>query len=866
MADDKIDSYVDRNGVKGDTSFIVAELQSVQDKFIELKNVKLDLQGASGLANLAPTVQQAKVSMDGMTDATDRAAKTLATYNGHSKEFAQVLLLQTKAEKELASAQALRNKGEKELASAQSIKNKNSKEALKNIVAENKATADASNAYKHLSLAYNEASLKAKNYSLNLGATHPLTIEATKDAAVMGAKLKELDASTGTFNRNVGNYGGALAEYGKKAFGFIRTAANILPGLGLSGAFLLIFEGINKVFDLFKSKVTEAEKATKRFNEVNQKSIETYAEEKLQIEELVKRIKDEKTTTAEKGLILKEVNEKYENQIGHLSSINQLESVFVAKSKAMIDSLILRAKAQAAFALASEASKESLKAQLDLERALQIQTNNKLEERVKNGLIKAIKADIASAEKDVQGFLNLYEDSVKKANTTEIGAGIGAALNKPEKQKKESDKRIKAQDDMFNRELSAQQANEELKLQREIDYQNELAKNQKKSLLERSIALGLAFESELKLIDLRAEHEIANGKHTATEIKNIEEKAFGDRLKAESKYYEERDKLVYKANLNQNEGEAKVTKELEAQIKARIKAIQDGIDEANRKREKEKKEEEDRIKQKHELEVKLANDLNDLVFSLFTNGIDRQKNAIQEQIDLLEERKQKEIEVANQTIASAQDRAAAIIVIEARANAQKEAFQRRQRELDNRKAQFDKAQAIARIVQETAIALIQGVYKPALLPFVFAITAAELAAVIAQPIPRYKHGKNVSDDYEGPAIVGDGGKKEAIIREDGSVQITADTPQMTYVKKRDVVLPDANQLVNYVLAGHMGGRLAVADQAPDTGILELKHELRNVVSAIKKIPQPQIRVQGLIERRIRFGDSSNTYLNNNLQG
>jgi hypothetical protein len=143
-----------------------------------------------------------------------------------------------------------------------------------------------------------------------------------------------------------------------------------------------------------------------------------------------------------------------------------------------------------------------------------------------------------------------------------------------------------------------------------------------------------------------------------------------------------------------------------------------------------------------------------------------------------------------------------------------------------------------------------------------------LTAAIATQIPKYKHGKNANDDYEGPAIVGDGGRKEAIIRESGEVEITSDRPQLTYVKKRDVVLPDVNQLINYVLAGHMGGRLRVREQPQNDGALisEVKSMKKEVVSAIKKIPQPTVEVQGILKRRILKGDNSNEYLNNHLQG
>jgi hypothetical protein len=182
----------------------------------------------------------------------------------------------------------------------------------------------------------------------------------------------------------------------------------------------------------------------------------------------------------------------------------------------------------------------------------------------------------------------------------------------------------------------------------------------------------------------------------------------------------------------------------------------------------------------------------------FVNALaEKEKNRIQEEIDLLEEKKQKDIEVANQTITNAQDRAAAIAVIEARANAQRQQLEIRQRQADERRARFEKAATIAKIITETALAVVHQLGTGDSFSAigraiaVGAIGAAQLAVAIATPIPKYKHGKGPGDRYGGPAIVGDGGKSELIVREDGSMEMTPSKPALTYVKSKDIVLPDA---------------------------------------------------------------------------
>lgn len=170
----------------------------------------------------------------------------------------------------------------------------------------------------------------------------------------------------------------------------------------------------------------------------------------------------------------------------------------------------------------------------------------------------------------------------------------------------------------------------------------------------------------------------------------------------------------------------------------------------------------------------------------------RQKNLIQEEIDLLDEKTAKEIEAVNQTIANKEDAANKIAIIEARAAAKKQILERQQRVIDQRKAQFDKANAIAQIIINGAIAVVSALKESIFQAVVVgALAAAQLAIAIATPIPKFKEGKSANSDYEGPAVVGDGGRSELIQREDGSMEVTPDKPTLTWIGKDDIIHPDA---------------------------------------------------------------------------
>ncbi len=214
MAEELIDSYVDRSGVKGDTDFMLASLREVYGEFKKLEAVKLDLKGATGLTQSIPAINQAKTGMDSLAIATQTVKDRIAQMNGKSKEFTDTLLKQAKAQKESAAAALNEAKAATESAKAKQIQTKNSDQVAKAMAAEKKLVDQASNDYAQLAKAYTDAALKAKNYFLVLGENHPITVQAIKDANDIGDRVKKADAAVGQFQRNVGNYSSAFNGLG----------------------------------------------------------------------------------------------------------------------------------------------------------------------------------------------------------------------------------------------------------------------------------------------------------------------------------------------------------------------------------------------------------------------------------------------------------------------------------------------------------------------------------------------------------------------------------------------------------------------------------------------------------------------------
>lgn len=179
------------------------------------------------------------------------------------------------------------------------------------------------------------------------------------------------------------------------------------------------------------------------------------------------------------------------------------------------------------------------------------------------------------------------------------------------------------------------------------------------------------------------------------------------------------------------------------------------------------------------------------ISGLLDASIDKEKNRIEGQIEDIEKRKTIEIDAINASSQSTQDKAAAVALVEAKAALQKEQLQRKQAQLDQQKAKFDKAIAIGQIIANTALAVVKALPNVAAALAVGAIGAGQLAVALATPIPKFKTGRDSGPETF--AIVGDGGRREVVTSPDLSqAYITPATDTFTHLKKDWKVFPDVN--------------------------------------------------------------------------
>lgn len=126
-----------------------------------------------------------------------------------------------------------------------------------------------------------------------------------------------------------------------------------------------------------------------------------------------------------------------------------------------------------------------------------------------------------------------------------------------------------------------------------------------------------------------------------------------------------------------------------------------------------------------------------------------------------------------------------------------EELEKKKQKLKIKQAKWDKANSISQATMSTALAVMNALNtKPfilglALAAIASAMGAAQIATIVATPLPKYAKG---TDSHKGgPAIVGDGGRQELILF-NGNAWLTPDRPTIMDIPAGASVIPDAAAL------------------------------------------------------------------------
>lgn len=440
-----------------------------------------------------------------------------------------------------------------------------------------------------------------------------------------------------------------------------------------------------------------------------------------------------------------------------------------------------------------------------------------------NILSKSQKDDFLSNVIELNALKQVLEKTQNDTNKDKIlhppgtGGGGGGTSNKKDTTEEDN---AKARFEIFK-----------LEAERRADLDMEIVKNEKLSYTERLGALNDYANTKHSIIEETARFELTDSKLTAEQIRLVEAKRIDSSLRLSHTLSD-----AIKETAKDFKGAGKA---IDIEVKGMTKSMAHAIDEIQKKLNELKKKLEDAQKEEHDLKKQLGDEILNFTKANIDAAYEHEKNRIQSLIDKNNEYAQAETDRITNSTLSEQDKAAKLIQLQATTDAKNKEYARKQKEEDIKKAKFDKAFSIAKIVEETAVAIIKvladypGPPGFALAALTGAIGAVQLATALAQPIPTYAEG--TQDHPGGPARYGEAGP-EAVVLPDGKTFI-ANKDTVSDLPAHAKVIPLSRDYVNEVMYSSMmrktSERLAMAE------VIEMRSESRTldtdrIVAAIEK--------------------------------
>lgn len=185
---------------------------------------------------------------------------------------------------------------------------------------------------------------------------------------------------------------------------------------------------------------------------------------------------------------------------------------------------------------------------------------------------------------------------------------------------------------------------------------------------------------------------------------------------------------------------------------------------------------------------------------------------------------------------------------EDRTKQKEEEIAKKKAALQQKQANWDKANSIIQATIATGLAVTKALPNLVLAALVGAMGAAQIALIAAQPVPKY--AKGTKDHPGGLAVVGDGGRREAVVTERG-VFATPDRPTLVDLPRHAQVIPDIRmltdkkgltsdyRLLEEVMRGKKGDGVTVNVEGGDYSGLEKKlgentRELKDIRKIMRK--------------------------------
>jgi len=243
------------------------------------------------------------------------------------------------------------------------------------------------------------------------------------------------------------------------------------------------------------------------------------------------------------------------------------------------------------------------------------------------------------------------------------------------------------------------------------------------------------------------------------------------------------------------------------------------------------------------------------------SGYIKEENRIQKLIDLNDQQSSKELDNISRGTLSEQDKAAKTIEIQAKQQAKQRELQRQLKDEQLKQARFDRDTQALKILGE-------GIYQAAKAGFITplgiaieALTAIQIAALYAKPLPHFQHG--IESHTGGPFVWGEAGK-ELAIEPGGKAYFSPETATYATAPAGTKIVP-SYELHKYFTNVSTNSTDRVLNSNYQQNELvglnkESNRKLDKIANAISNIPAPRINI------RNAYDPAFKTYVDRNVFG
>jgi len=812
MAQDKITEVFDIPQIEKN---IQDTLSSIKAMLPELKKIGEELKSSTSIGSSGQNTQAANAAMAEFT-------KNLKDYTEAVKQAANAKLRQMNVSDEDAAKQKVNA----------AVLNAQLKEEVK-------LTSNLTSAYDKLNAQHKQA-IKAYQDAAAAGKLSAQQLVVMKDKAnELGQQLVKIDSAVGNYRRNVGNYSSAWSGLGNSINQISRELPNFAQSMQLGilaisnnlpilqdelirarqniAAMKAEGKDVPSLFSQIASAViswqtamtigislllayskeiakfaqsvkegifplTDAEKYLRLYNETLKDSTATKGAI-ADIERLSKTFELSKKNVELKKVALDDYNKTVGKVMGETNDWATAEQRLIDKAPDFIRVTALKATATEAYSRAAVAEIEIL------QKLASTGGDASVQDFLKNGFLSVgSKAEQNALEKIVKTY-----DEYKKIGDSALEQSLllskQSGLNYGDAPKGRGGGRvsqIKKETEQISKDLVDIYTQVQNQLndfeQDEIEIRSRSLAYLRKQLDEGLIGVA-QYENEKKIIIKNSEEEILRNQtiYLGKTLAN-----YGFSAENTAKITELWQNKMIDLKKKQTEAE-----EAEVLISAKnLEAFQDAMYKNKEKKDREQAEREKRIQEeKNRYIQQIAQETNQLIFTLLDAQTQKEIAAAEKRSEAIAAEYDLKRSAIDQASISDEEKTAQKLVLDAEEAESQKKIDNEIRALKIKQAKFDKAQALASIAINAAVAVSANLAPPtlgALTPIILGLAAAQAAVVLATPLPEYAKGKKASDSYEGLAIAGEKGT-EMMIDKDGRIQMLTE-PTLIHTRRGDTIL------------------------------------------------------------------------------